>query len=391
MKYWFWLLLSVLACKVNAQVPVVGKDTLLEIATWNLEWFGDTQNGPNNETTQYNNIKRVLEETKIDIWGLQEVSNQTTWNTLLASSLNNKYMGYLATYSQTQKTALLYDKENFQVIPSLSGHVLTESQYNYSFASRPPLLVALQTKNRSVIDTLYVFVLHMKAYADQESYSRRVNASGFLKTYLDNNYAGKYWAVIGDLNDHLTTSIYSGSPSPYVNFSDTSKYFWVSKQLADAGKRSYAFSAGMIDHVMISAKLKKDWYINNSARVVDELPNIISGFSNNTTDHYPVLGLFDNRIKETPKPPDTPSTGLFNTQQVYFLLYPNPAKDKIFIQAETQIESIEVYSMEGKMVMQNTPLQESFVWEFNQALPQGIYTIKVKTNNGVGLRRLIIE
>ena len=30
-------------------IPVVGTDGALEVATWNIEWFGSTSNGPGND------------------------------------------------------------------------------------------------------------------------------------------------------------------------------------------------------------------------------------------------------------------------------------------------------------------------------------------------------
>ena len=46
-----------------AQVTKVGNDTLIDIASWNVEWFCDLQNGPSNEVTQFNNVKNVITNT----------------------------------------------------------------------------------------------------------------------------------------------------------------------------------------------------------------------------------------------------------------------------------------------------------------------------------------
>ena len=32
-----------------SQVPKIGTDSTLDVATWNIEWFGDSLNGPSNE------------------------------------------------------------------------------------------------------------------------------------------------------------------------------------------------------------------------------------------------------------------------------------------------------------------------------------------------------
>jgi hypothetical protein len=173
-----------------AQVTKVGNDTLLDVAGWNIEWFGDLTNGPSDEALQFNNVKSVLKNTDIDIWGLAEVSNPTTFSTLLNDLA--VYDGVLSGYSQTQKTALIWKKSKFDLVSSAS--VLTE--YSYDFASRAPLEVALKSKDNNITDTLYFYVLHFKANTGSQtekvtSYNRRKNAAGYLKTYLDVNRKNK--------------------------------------------------------------------------------------------------------------------------------------------------------------------------------------------------------
>ena len=59
------LVASLQAC--SQTVPTIGSDNELEVATWNIEWFGNTRSGPSNETKQFNNIKDVIERTQIDV------------------------------------------------------------------------------------------------------------------------------------------------------------------------------------------------------------------------------------------------------------------------------------------------------------------------------------
>ena len=54
------------ACAQN--VPSVGTDSTLDVATWNIEWFGDAGSGPSDETTQFNNVKTVITNSEIDVW-----------------------------------------------------------------------------------------------------------------------------------------------------------------------------------------------------------------------------------------------------------------------------------------------------------------------------------
>lgn len=64
--------------------------------------------------------------------------------------------------------------------------------------------------------------IHMKAntFPDgQESYDRRVAASGILKNYTDNlQTIGADVLVLGDFNDELILSIYLNRTTPYANY-----------------------------------------------------------------------------------------------------------------------------------------------------------------------------
>ena len=79
-----------------SQVPQYGSDTLLDVGCWNLEWFGSTEYGPTNEQLQFNNIKQVVNNTDIDLWGFTEMSNYLAYQQLLTDL--PQYKGVLATY-----------------------------------------------------------------------------------------------------------------------------------------------------------------------------------------------------------------------------------------------------------------------------------------------------
>jgi len=101
-----------------SQVPKIGSDSTLDVATWNIEWFGDSINGPNNEVTQLKNVTEVITSMDMDIMALCEVSNPGYWQKLQ----NNltEYGAVITTYTQTQKTSLLYRKSMFKLLYSKS-------------------------------------------------------------------------------------------------------------------------------------------------------------------------------------------------------------------------------------------------------------------------------
>ena len=75
-------------------VPAQGSATTLDIASWNLEWFGSTGNGPTDEALQLSNVRDVIAGTDFDLWGLEEVVSNTQFGTLVSELPG--YAGFVA-------------------------------------------------------------------------------------------------------------------------------------------------------------------------------------------------------------------------------------------------------------------------------------------------------
>lgn len=71
------------------------------------------------------------------------------------------------------------------------------------------------------------------------------------------------------------------------------------------------------------------------------------------------------------------STSNFNTNNLKFSLYPNPANDIVSIDLETEIKSIEIYSLQGQKVLSS---KEKHLNISN--LSNGIYLVKVEAIDG---------
>lgn len=377
MKVYSYLLLALLCCKtIYAQVPKVGVDTLMDIACWNVEWLGNTSNGPSDEALQFANVKQVLVNTDIDVWGLCEVSDNTAYVSLMGQL--PQYGSVISSFSQTQKTALFYKSAMFQYLAS--GPVLNQSQYDYDFAGRPPLEVLLKLKQTG--DTIYFYVVHLKAISEQASYDRRKNASGHMKSFLDANRAGKKVMVLGDWNDDLDMATFGGLPSPFQNFlTDTGNYFFTTKQLSDAGKKSYAFINGsMIDHHLISKSMKA-MYKSNSSLVLDNMSSYINNFSNNTSDHYPVVSFF--QIKPVVTTKITESITKSEKQ-----LMQSPDGKTIYLKSDEAGELV-VTDISGKQIdLPQTHAASITVLDISELYP-GIYILSNTKYGRVSLERFV--
>ena len=65
------------------EIPEQGTDSTLDLATWNLLYFGSRSAGPRNEKLQMARVRDVINGTGVDLWGVQEVIGTSAFDTLL--------------------------------------------------------------------------------------------------------------------------------------------------------------------------------------------------------------------------------------------------------------------------------------------------------------------
>lgn len=265
------------------------------IGCWNIDWFADPPQadggflGPRDNARQQANVLTVLRsKPEVDLWGIEEVVGTSEF-TSVVSSLTG-YSAVLATDvpsgtfyygAAEQKVALVYRTSKVTVLSAQL--ILTTS--GYQFGGRPPLEVNVRVAGNGATRDLFVIVLHMKAYADLDSYNRRLAAAAALKSYLDTTRAAEQVMVIGDWNDDVDVSIFSPNPTPYANFvGDGTHFRFPTKELSDANRRTIASFSATIDHQLINAALFPS-YVTGSASV--SVPSLTS-YASTTTDHYPV-------------------------------------------------------------------------------------------------------
>lgn len=298
-----------------ATVPAKGTSSSLDFGTWNIEWFGDPANGPTNDALQQANVRDAISGADLDIWGFQEIVNATGFNDM--ESQLPGYTGFLANeplvvdgpayysgFNNTeQKVGILYKNS----VATLLGAKIILTANDFDFAGRPPMEVKLQVTLNSVTEDIVVIVLHMKCCTDDESYTRRQNASNALKTYLDTTYPTQKVFVIGDWNDDVDVSINAGRTSPFKNFVDaTSTFRFPTKALSDAGISSTSYP-DLIDHHLVTNEANAT-YVTGSAEVY-RLDSYIANYSTTTSDHHPVLTRYT--MGGSPPPPNVAPTASF--------------------------------------------------------------------------------
>src|SRR5262249_44530515 len=281
-------------------VPGKGTETTLDIASWNIEWFGDTSNGPTNEALQLQNVRDVIAGADMDIWGVEEVVSLAQWNSLKAQLPG--YAGFIAKEPNVVNGAAFYSdfnntEQNVGILYKTSVATVPDARViltanDFDFAGRPPLQVTLRVTLNGVAENIVVIIVHAKCCSDSDSWTRRRNAANALKSYLDTNFPTQKVWVIGDFNDDLDTSITPGQASPYANFvNDTARYRFPTEVLSDFGIASTTSFPDTIDHHLNSNEANAT-YVDGSVEVF-RVDNFIPNYASTTSDHYPVLTRYN--------------------------------------------------------------------------------------------------
>jgi len=280
-------------------IPAIGDASVIDMATWNLEWFGDPSNGPSNETQQAANIRAAIAAADLDLWAVQEVVSASAFRSLVGALpgyggvLANEpaVTGGAASYSDfndaEQKVGLLFKN----TVASVIGARVILTERDFDFAGRPPVEFRVRVTLGGVVDTLPVIVLHAKAGSDAASYARRATAATALKLWVEQTYPAQPVWILGDFNDDMDTSITAGQPSPYAAIvADTLRWRVPTRALSDARQTTTVSFTDAIDHHVVTrpAGLR---YLPLSARVW-RLDSLIPNYRTTTTDHYPVVARY---------------------------------------------------------------------------------------------------
>lgn len=377
------ILLLVLCCinfEIKAQnIPQKGNINTLEIANWNIEWFGksDAGYGPSNDTLQKRLVYETILKSEIDIWALNEISDKKAFDTLLFKL--SYFEGILSTYLPEQKTALIFRKSMFDLVYSkLLG---TENPDSFS-TMRYPMEVCLLPKKDIGIDSLFLILLHLKSNFGSDSakmlaYNSRKRSAEWIKMYLHNSHSNRNTIVLGDWNDDLDASIFNGLPSPYSNLQSSNFPFsFISRKFTDTEIATTVYYPNAIDHQLISNKLGLKYF--RDSVFVWRLDQYISNFGSNCSDHYPVFSkynLYPTDIKA------------FSTLSK-LLIFPNPAINEIVIQNAPLMCKIEIFDMQNKLVYSDD--YEGQIISITLFEP-GLYTVCLKGLNEIRYVKLIIS
>ena len=301
------------------------KSETFDVACYNISFFGAGSTNsatPDQIATQVANISTVMQKLNADVIGIEEMSNDNALNQLVAtlsgysSVVSNRWsysfnapdpdfppqkIGFIyntatMTLSTDEPPRVMFEGLYDSARLNLPGHRLTDyptgSPSSFWASGRLPFMATFDATIDGVTKKVRVIVVHAKSGGDNDGYIRRQYDAKLLKDSLDAFYSNDKVIIVGDYNDRMVTSIYTGHVSSYQPFvDDIVNYDILTKPLDAAGRTSFPGDAGMIDHITISDDLKND-YISNSTDIEDARTYIANYNSVTASDHLPVMSRF---------------------------------------------------------------------------------------------------
>lgn len=305
-------------------------ESTLDVACWNIEWFGTSGFGPTDEALQMQNAKTVIKTINADIYNVNEISNLTAFNTLV-TELNTDGFAYSGVCSSRlsnndnasgqrvcfiYKTALFSNvttKHIFETIDNAldAGSVPTvlnaypdADKTRFWASGRLPFTLTADVNIPNSPSKKMMFVgVHGRANTGTtpaealSRYNMRKFDVEALKDTLDAQFSTLPIVMLGDFNDDIdfTVATTAGVPNNQTSYiaynSDPARYNMNTRSLSDAGLKSTVGFSDMIDHIISSNELTTE-YIANSARV-SNAESYITSYGSTTSDHYPVMLRFN--------------------------------------------------------------------------------------------------
>lgn len=251
-----------------------GRPDGFEMATLNLKEF--PMDGDNTLAM----AAELVQGMQIDFFAFQELSNAGA-----LQQLAQRLPGWSALFSPApsgnMSLGYLFKSSEFEVDATQTKALFEDDSYNFPRAPFQTLVHHKPSGHR-----IYVINLHLKAFGDAVSVSRRKEAARKLKGYLDENLSDEKVVVLGDFNDTIKEPADNGQT--FVLWSSDAAHYRFSDlpiALGNAQWFSYPSYPSHIDHVLIT---------NELFSLVDTVMTLRPDFCNplfreTVSDHCPVV------------------------------------------------------------------------------------------------------
>ncbi|MFM7769445.1 MAG: T9SS type A sorting domain-containing protein [Bacteroidota bacterium] len=396
----FWLT-SVFS---NAQ----SSDSTLDVACWNIEWFGAPSNGPTNDDLQELNVAKIIKWLDADLYGFVEVVDTMRFRRIVDDLGRDKFDFIISPFCSNattntgnawlsgQKLAFIYRKSVFSNVTSKGLLRNSSTAYTNWASGRFPFMLSAKVTIKGISKDMNFIVIHGKAGDTESDHNRRLGGAKELKDTLDFYYDQVSTFLIGDYNDALNVPIFKGATTssfqPFVSDSiDGDHYKSITLPLAIAGKSSMINYPNVVDNHIISNEVIP-FYIPGSARIVTNVTTIIPDYitADQTSDHYPVISHYDLRRSIIT------SISSVSAAAAGVRLWPNPAPKQFqlsFTKPEKNIK-VDLYTLEGRNVhsLQISNVSSGSTYEIKTpGLPAGIYQMIIHTQKYRLQERIVIN
>ena len=190
----------------------------------------------------------------------------------------------------------------------------------------------------------------------------------------DTNYSGKYFCIVNNTITSVTsdTALIYVHPLPQLNLGpDISILYQDSISLnAGAGFVSYYWSTGDTTQSIVIQGSQIGAMIDISVSVID-----INGCTNSDTIN---IGLIINGAEQ------------HNNNDLVCIIFPNPTKLTINVKMNTEIEYLQVINLLGQVIL-GKKVGKNEIKLNTAGLEQGLYFLKIKTENSITTRKIVIK
>jgi|GEM_PF-2352715 len=356
----------------QAQVPSYGTSKTIDMASWNLYWYGHPSYGSKNNVKQRAGIGEVIRNSRIEIWFFQEIVDSADLSQVLDES--GSYGHVYSNYWQDQKMGIAWEEGKW----TLQSDSQLFKNNAASFANgRFPLFVELVAKDFR--DTLLLVGIHLKAHTGTEkqkldSYLNR-RASVQLLNQWQGNHIGRKVLIAGDWNDDIDQSNYHDTISPFHQVMDESGSFLFEKE-SYAGQHSWYYGTSMIDHIWANSAMHAV-FKPNSQKILP-LDWYLDAYATEVSDHFPVFAAF---IPST-------TTGLIEGN-VGIILYPNPCYGFAQLSGLLPDDALFIYTMQGEQVTGKFKVEGENAWI--SGLHSGFYLLRIRRGEQDFHYRLLVN
>jgi hypothetical protein len=368
----------------------------LDVISWNVEYFGAPYaSGPPDKNVQEVNVKKLMRFFNADLYGLVEIVDtmrlrrvvdslgNTEFGFVIAPYCSNNTTGTGAGWTSGQKQAYIYRKSIFSNVTTRGIMRNSTPAYANWASGRFPFLLSATVTIDGISKNLNFILLHGKSGSTPEDYNRRQAAANELKDTLDTYFSTSNTYIIGDFNDALHNSIYTGATvssynSIVADSTDADHYKSVSLPLGAAGQTSMINFPNVIDNHIISNEVEA-FYVLGSTQIRTDVTTVVSDYitAHNTSDHFPVFSKYSLAGIISSVPSVTPA-------ELGIKISPNPFTSDVTITASKTLTNVQLtlFNAEGQhlkrqsfgLISQGSSIQPAL-----PVLQKGVYLLQIET------------